>query len=58
MKDISGRESSLKRATSKNFTVFLGGFIFIYIKKLIIATNILWRSRKHTCYVGQQSMFV
>lgn len=30
MKEIPGRDSSLKRATSKNFTVF---FIFVFVYK-------------------------
>lgn len=40
MKDISGRDSSLKRVkkTSKNFTVFLGGFIFVYKKNIATKT--------------------
>lgn len=32
MKEISGRDSSLKRGPSKNATVFLDGFIFVYKK--------------------------
>lgn len=58
MKAISGRDSSLKRATSKNFTVFLGSFIFVYKKLIIAVKDFMEVQRAHLICISAKHVYI
>lgn len=58
MKEISGRDSSLKRPTSKNFTVFLYSYLYIKKKLIIAPKDIMEVQRAHVLCMSAKHVYI
>lgn len=58
MKEISGRDSSLKRAPSKTDTVFLDGFIFVHKILMITTKDFMAVHRAHLLCMSVKHVYI